>query len=258
MTSSAADPRLAIVIDRTSPIPLYFQVAQQLERSIGDGQLEPGSRLPNEVELAERLSLSRPTTRRAMQYLVDKGLVVRQRGVGTRVVSAQVRRSLELTSLYDDLVATGQRPQTAVLSSTVVEASPAVADALGVAPGAAVTEIVRIRSASEQPIAHLTNYLPVDRVRMSSEDLERMGLYELLRRASVQLHSAAQVIGARTATTAEARLFDRRRGAALLTMQRTAFDNHGVAVEFGDHFYDASRYAFEMTLMQGQGPHRRG
>src|SRR6476661_4019305 len=112
---AAFDPDRDITIDRSSPVPLYFQVAQQLEAAIGEGRFPPGSRLPNEVELAAQLAFSRPTMRRAMDYLVDRGLIVRQRGVGTRVVSPKVRRSLNLTSLYDDMAASGQRPRTRVL-----------------------------------------------------------------------------------------------------------------------------------------------
>src|SRR5581483_10600232 len=112
----------AISLDRSSPVPLYFQVAQQLAHAIESGEVPPGSRLSNELEFAQRLGLSRPTMRKAMEYLVDKGFVVRQRGVGTRVVSTKVRRSLDLTSLYDDLAANGQRPTTKVLSSTIEKA----------------------------------------------------------------------------------------------------------------------------------------
>lgn len=238
-----------IAIDRASPVPLYFQVAQQMERAIEAGRLTPGTRLSNEVDLAEHLALSRPTMRRAMEYLVDKGLVVRQRGVGTRVVSPTVRRTLNLTSLFDDLVASGQRPRTKVLSITVLDASPDIAKALAVAGGTPVTEIVRLRSALDQPIAHMTNYLPAARLTLTTEALERTGLYDLLRRSGVQLHSATQLIGARTATTAEGRLLGERKGAPLLTMQRTAYDDHGVVVEFGSHYYAAERYTFEMSML---------
>ena len=72
-----------ITIDRTSPIPLYFQLAQHFEAAIRSGALKVGSRLDNEVQLAERLGLSRPTVRAAFQYLSNKGLVVRKRGAGT-------------------------------------------------------------------------------------------------------------------------------------------------------------------------------
>jgi GntR family transcriptional regulator len=239
----------AITLDRASPVPLYYQVAQQLEKSIEAAQLTPGMRLSNEVALAESLGLSRPTMRKAMEYLVDKGLVVRQRGVGTRVVSPKVRRSLELTSLFDDLEASGQRPTTHVLSNTIEEAPEEVTNALGLPSGTPVTSIVRVRSARDQPIARMTNYLPADRVSVTTEALESQGLYQLLRRAGVQLHSATQVIGARNATAAEARLLGESRGVALLTMQRTAFDDHGVAVEYGNHIYAAARYSFQMSLL---------
>ena len=80
------------------------------------GELAPGTRLENEIDLADRLRLSRPTMRRAIGYLVDRGLLVRKRGVGTVVVHAKVQRPVELTSLYDDLASTRRDPQTRVLS----------------------------------------------------------------------------------------------------------------------------------------------
>ena len=77
-----------VVVNRSSPVPLYFQVAEQIERAIFDGKLAPGDRIANEVALADQLGLSRPTVRQAIQTLVDKGLLVRKRGVGTQVVNA--------------------------------------------------------------------------------------------------------------------------------------------------------------------------
>jgi DNA-binding GntR family transcriptional regulator len=239
----------AITLDRSSPVPLYYQVAQHLERSIEAGDLTPGMRLANEVELAGVLGLSRPTMRKAMEYLVDKGLVVRQRGVGTRVVSPKVRRSLELSSLYDDLEEAGQRPTTQVLANAVHDATSEVAAALAIPVGTPVIAVVRLRSALDQPIARMTNYLPANRLTIDTESLETQGLYQLLRRAGVQLHSATQVIGARNATAAEAKVLGESKGAALLTMQRTAYDDHGVVVEYGSHIYAAARYSFQMSLL---------
>ncbi len=239
----------AITLDRSSPVPLYFQVAQHMERSIEAGGLPRGTRLPNEIVLAQQLGVSRPTIRKAMEYLVSKGLVVRQRGVGTRVVSPKVRRSLQLTSLFDDLEESGQRPTTEVLSNVIAPAPAEVADMLGIPVGAPVSEIVRLRGALDQPIARLTNYLSAERLMISTQALETSGLYQLLRRSGIQLHSATQVIGARTATVAEARALGERKGAALLTMQRTAFDDHGKIVEYGNHIYSAARYSFQMSLL---------
>lgn len=75
---------LAVELDRSSPVPLYFQLAQTIENAIIGGELAPGDRFENELALAKRLNLSRPTTRRAIQELVDKGLLVRKRGVDRR------------------------------------------------------------------------------------------------------------------------------------------------------------------------------
>src|SRR5690625_3672912 len=98
MTSSAPvwPAELFKDLDRNSPVPLYFQVAQCLEDGIRDGVLPPGTRLENEISLAKRLSVSRPTVRRAIQEVVDKGLLVRRRGVGTQVD----RKSTRLNSSH--------------------------------------------------------------------------------------------------------------------------------------------------------------
>ena len=111
-------------MDRTSPVPLYFQVATRLQELIEKGEIGVGARIENEVDLAERLGVSRPTTRRAIQYLVERGMLVRKRGVGTQVVHPKVRRPVELSSLYDDLVTSDRAPRTEVLDLRVIPATP--------------------------------------------------------------------------------------------------------------------------------------
>jgi DNA-binding GntR family transcriptional regulator len=240
--------RPQVLVDRASPVPLYFQVARQLEQAIESGVLPPGSRLDNEITLAEELGLSRPTMRQAIRYLVDKGLLVRKRGVGTHVARARVRRPVGLTSLFDDLTSSGQWPTTTVLSHTVEAASGVVAAALEVPEGTSVIALERLRRAGGEPLALMRNHLCADPVPLQPEQLEQRGLYEVLREAGVALTSATQSIGARRATAAEAKLLDETRGAPLLTMRRTTFDDRGLVVEFGDHLYRASRYSFEVAL----------
>ncbi|NUT11637.1 MAG: GntR family transcriptional regulator [Nonomuraea sp.] len=241
---------LDIDLDRTSPIPLYFQVAERIARAIQAGELPPGHRLRNEIELAGQLGLSRPTVRRAIQYLVDKGLVVRKRGVGTQVVHSQVKRAVELTSLYDDLRRAGQEPRTEVLSIETVAADDGVAAVLGLAPGAPVLRLERLRYAGGKPLALLHNWLPPGRDPYSARALEERGLYELMRAAGVRMRVANQRIGARAATPAEARLLGERPACTLLTMVRTAYDDQGRAVEHGSHVYRASHYSLAVTLVE--------
>lgn len=239
----------SLVIDRASPIPLWFQVAQGLQALIQTGAVPSGSLLDNELLLSQRLNLSRPTLRRGMQHLVDQGLIVRRRGVGTRVVNRKVRRSLALTSLFDDLRDAGQKPTTELLAREIVPADAEVAAALELAEGHAVTHIERLRRAGSQPVARMSNYFPPELADLPAEALESGGLYELIRARGIVLHAATQTIGAKRATAAEARILQEERGAALLTMQRTAYDDHGRPVEFGRHIYAASRYCFQTELI---------
>ncbi|MFI9237865.1 GntR family transcriptional regulator [Streptomyces sp. NPDC053079] len=240
---------LQFSLDRSSPVPLYFQLSQQLEAAIERGELAPGSLLGNEIELAGRLGLSRPTVRQAIQSLVDKGLLVRRRGVGTQVVHSQVRRPLELSSLYDDLEAAGQRPATRVLRHAVEPATARVAAALGVAEGTDVVVVERLRLSHGEPMARLTNHLPAGLLDLEDDTLEGTGLYRLMRLAGITLHSARQTVGARAATAAEGELLAEPEGAPLLTMERMTFDDTGRAVEFGSHLYRASRYSFDFQLL---------
>ena len=248
-TQGTGPTQLPLSVDRTSPVPLYYQLSQQLEAAVEQGRLAPGSLLGNEIELAARLGLSRPTVRQAIQSLVDKGLMVRRRGVGTQVVHSQVRRPLELSSLYDDLESAGQRPATRVLRNTVEPATAQVAAALGVTEGADVHLVERLRYAHDEPMALLRNHLPTGLLDLDDERLESTGLYRMMRSSGITLHSARQSVGARAATAQEAGRLAEAVGAPLLTMERITYDDTGRTVEFGSHVYRSSRYAFEFQLL---------
>lgn len=242
-------PGPKFVLDRSSPVPLYFQIAEQFERAIIDGTIAPGERINNEIALAAELGLSRPTMRQAIQVLVDKGMLVRKRGVGTQVVHGKIRRSVELTSLFDDLSAAGQKPHTDVISVGKIPADEDVARELQLTRGADVWSLERLRWVDREPLALMHNYLPVDVVDLSVVDLAQTGLYAFLRDSGIVMRVARQRIGARGATLEEGTLLRERKGAPLLSMQRTAYDNAGRAVEYGRHAYRPELYAFELTLV---------
>jgi DNA-binding GntR family transcriptional regulator len=239
----------SITVDRYSPVPMYYQVAQQLEHAIETGELAPGTRLDGELALADQLGVSRPTLRRAIEYLVDRGYLVRRRAVGTQVVHPKVRRPVELSSLYDDLTASRKNPRTTVLSIDRVPATDAVAHALGLEEGTGVLAVERLRYADGQPLAIMRNWLPLGLVDLDAGRLERAGLYQLMRAAGINLHLASQTIGARGASGAEAKLLQASTGEPLLTMTRTTYNENGQPVELGDHLYRASLYSFEIVLV---------
>ena len=182
-----------ITLDRSSPVPLYFQISEPIAQLINSGALPADTRLEDELSMAARLHVSRPTARQA------------------RPANAQE------------------------------------ADVLKITEGTLIVHIERTRFANDEPIAVLTNFIPTD-IAPTMQELESASLYDLMRERGVTLASARQVIGARSATTKEAKLLSEHRGAALLTTQRTTYDPSGRIVEYGDHIYRASRYSFEASL----------
>lgn len=239
-------------IEQDSPVPLYAQLAAQLREAIEEGRLAPGARLDNETELAARLGISRPTIRQAIQNLVDAGLLVRKRGVGTQVVHNRVARQLRLSSLYDDLSRLGKEPNTRVLHNALEPAGEHATKALENPELANVHRLRRVRYADAEPIALMHNYLPEGLIAPSDEQLREQGLYELLRAAGIRLHAAHQTIGARLAEPDDAEALEESVGAALLTMHRTTYDEAGRVVEYGWHVYRASRYSFDLALPGGR------
>jgi DNA-binding GntR family transcriptional regulator len=234
-------------IDRSSPVPLYHQVAEQLREAIVDGRLEPGDPFENEMAMCERLGLSRPTVRRAIQEMVDQGLLVRRRGVGTTVANRKVHRRFELSSLYDDLKRVGREPRTTVLELETVQ-EPRAAQALDLPDNTEMLSIVRLRFVDDKPLALLHNWLPPGYVDLTRDELEATGLYDALRTRGAKPVVARQSIGARMPTPAERRHLALRGGQPVLTMTRMAFDVAGKAVEFGDHSYRAEDYALDMVV----------
>ncbi|MGA1052265.1 MAG: GntR family transcriptional regulator [Ilumatobacteraceae bacterium] len=242
---------ISVTLNRLSPIPLYHQLAAQLKDAISAGTLPKGTFLGNELVLADQWQVSRPTVRRAIQGLVDDGLLVRRRGIGTQVVNDVVRRPFTLTSLHDDLTAGGRRPSTAVVSIERVRAPSDIAEALGVRTGTNVVHTVRLRLADSQPLAVLSNWLPIEfGGDLDVGLLEDRGLYTILRERGVRPHYAVQRLGARGAGEIESSLLGVAMGAPLVTMWRAMQDDTGRPIEVGDHAYDAAHYSVEMSVVE--------
>jgi DNA-binding GntR family transcriptional regulator len=239
--------QVKVIVDRQSPVPLYHQLAEQFSNAITVGQLQPGDAFENEIAVAERLQVSRPTVRRAIQELVDQGLLLRRRGLGTTVANSKVHRKFELTSLYDDLVRDKRQPRTTVIEHEIRTDKRAAA-ALDLTADADLLYLVRVRYAGDTPLALMKNWLPPGLSDLTREELEKQGLYASLRDRGVKPVVARQNIGARMPTALERRHLEIRGSQPVLTMTRMAFDPSGNAVEFGDHSYRASDYTIDLMV----------
>lgn len=236
-------------LDRSTPVPLYYQLAQTLQGLIESGTLSVGTKLGNEADLARELGVSRPTVRRALGYLAAHGCVLRLRGTGTVVMPVPIRRSVGLTSMYDDLVEGGHRPTTRVLTLKTVPAPAAVQAALSLSKGAMVRYLRRLRFVDDDPLAVMENYLPVELLSLDRSKLEASGLYRVMRNAGITPRVASQTVGARLATQQEAQLLRLDKGAPILQLQRVSYDETGRAIEYASHSYAAARQTFQMNLI---------
>jgi DNA-binding GntR family transcriptional regulator len=96
----------------------------------------------------------------------------------------------------------------------------------------------------------MENWLPAELSDISEAELNQHGLYQILRSRGVTIRVAKQKIGARKASQQESADLAIEKQASLLTMDRTAYDNSGRAVEFGHHCYRPDLYSFEVTLVE--------
>lgn len=243
-------PRLTL--DRGSATPLYSQISEPLEQLIASGELAPGQLIEDEVSMANRLEVSRPTARRALQDLVSRGFLTRRRGAGTRVTPKHARRTLGLTSLNEDLLRAGFTPTTQMISYSVALAGDEQAARLQCAEGTEIIQIVRLRLVDGRPLALMTNLVMADRAPTLTQLSER-GLYACLADRGTRPVSAQQAIGARVVEAAEAEMMNMQPGDPVLTMQRTAYDTAGRVIEYGTHIYNAELYSFNFTLTDPQG-----
>lgn len=238
-----ADVRL----DRNSPVPLYHQIAQPIEDLILSGQLTPGTRLEDELSMARRLNVSRPTARRALQQLGDHGLLVRRRGVGTQVAPTRVHRPNTLSTIFDQMKADGHKPSTEVLSYGTSTASSEVCAKLEVAPGTSVTTIRRLRMSDRQP-AGLMFDLIRSSIAPTATALERDSFEGALADRGIVVTMARQAVSARKASAPEAQLLRIPAGSIVLTIQNSTYDESGKVAAYGEYLFRPDRFTVRNNL----------
>jgi GntR family transcriptional regulator len=231
--------------------PLYHRVYRQIAREIESGALQPGDRLPSERWLCDELGVSRATVRRAIEELVTDGLV-EGRGRGSFVTGdALVEPPNTLMSLSELGRSRGLEASSDVLAAELRPATIDEAEAFGIAPGAEVFELQRLRMLDGLPISLDNNRVPLRRApAVAALDFATASLYEALERGGRPLARADYEVEARVAESPEAELLGLTRGAPVLFTTTVAIDEEGLVVDIGRTLYRADRYRFQATLMR--------
>lgn len=222
--------------------PIYRKIADGLALALGTGQ----ATLPSERLLAEALGVSRVTVRRAVDELVNDGLLARRRGART-VAAGRLEKALAtLTGFSDELRGRGVAPGQIWLSREVTLPTTAETMALGLVAGARVLRLARIRLANGQPIA--VERAAVPETVLPSGDLVQASLYEALTRHGSAPVRGVQRIRAGVMTRADADVLRQKPGASMLIVERRCFRADGTAVEFTETRYNGESYDFVTEL----------
>lgn len=229
--------------------PRYVQLRRRLVEGIEAGILPPNTSLPPEREMAEITDMSRVTVRKALQELVREGVIEQRQGSGSFILEPvdRVEQSLShLTSFTEDMASRGMTTTSRWLERGIFEPSQEERTVLGLAPGAQVARIYRLREADGRPLALERAALPLDILPNPTEITT--SLYEVLAAAGRRPVRASQRISALNLAAREAGLLGVHEGAAGLRIVRVSYLADGRVAELTRSLYRGDAYDFVAEL----------
>lgn len=240
-------------LERSNPLPLYYQLKEVLKQQIQAGHLSPHTAIPSEPELVAQYHVSRATVRQALTELVHEGLLYRQHGRGTFVCEPRVQQKTvsELTSFSEALRQQGKRPGGLLFVSELVRGSQTVREQLHLTDEEQVVRLERLRTGDDTPISYEVDYLPYPRsasVYQRAKEVAEGSLFQLMASEGLHPYLAEQKFKAGSATEREAELLRVQPGDVGIRMSCTAFDETGGPIEYTESFFPGNLYEFQLTL----------
>lgn len=235
-----------LALPREDSTPLYLQLAHNLRDHIADGGIGQGSALPSERDLSTMMGMSRVTVRKAIEMLIEEGLLIRKHGSGTFVARRIVAPGGDLSSFSEDARLRGDDAQVIWILRAYASPTEEEAAALGVAMTASVARLGRVRLSGGEPLAIEHAVVPAAFL----PELEALGdsLYDALDVAGMRPVSGTQRIRASLATPTEAGILSIRENAEILRIERLTRAKDGRIVEFTRSAYRGDRYDFVTDL----------
>ncbi|NTU78851.1 MAG: GntR family transcriptional regulator [Chloroflexales bacterium] len=236
-------------IDRSSPIPLHYQLKQILLGKIEQNEWQTGDMFPTEQELQNSYQLSRTTVRQTLLDLTAEGWLVRQRGRGTFVTRPKFTHSPEEHyGLTDQLLRQGITPGWKIVAQEWAQPAIEIRAALRLAPEEPAYTICRLRLAGEEPIGYHSAYLPeaiaalIDHRALSEGESLRY-----LKQLPQMYNSRAQrTIEAVAASEIETTWLGMEPGAPVLLIERLITTEDGTPLEFLQAHYRGDRFRYQI------------
>lgn len=231
---------------QSSSLPLYQQLQRALREAIDKRVFGPDEALPAERQLATELSISRITVRKAIDGLVEEGLLVRRPGSGNFINARIEKNFAKLTSFSEDMRARGRTPRSVWIKRSEGTVTPEEALRLRLSPGAPVYRFHRIRFADEVPMC--LEYATIVADYLPSLDTVGVSMYEALDEAGHRPVRALQRLSAILLDEEQAGMLQAKAGDAGLCVERLGFLRDGQAVEFCRSYFRGDLYDFVAEL----------
>ncbi len=239
------------MIDKSSPVPLYHQIRQDIKAKIKSEKFPVNQPIPSESELMVHYNVSRMTVRLAIDELEKEGYVKKIQGKGTYVKKRKMTQQLNtITSWTETMLAQGLNPVTTSISTDEIEASEELAEQMQIDPGIRLYSIHRVKSVEGEPIGISQVYLVAD-VAPGLTDMPQIrdSIYSVLESVyNVDLASATETVEAHAAEKEEARLLNIKEGEPVICVTRLTYDSFGKVIELVQITSRADRYAYTITL----------
>jgi GntR family transcriptional regulator len=236
---------MKITIDHKSPIPLHAQVEELVRELIKQPEYSNGSFLPNEMSLAKQLGISRNTVRQAFNKLVYEGLLVRKKGVGTKVADSNVNtRANNWLSFSQEMKASGIEIINFDLKTTWVDADKKTAGFLEIPVNRKILKLERLRGRREYPFVYFVSYFH-PRIGLTGDEDFTRPLYEILEKDySVIVKLSKEEICAGLAGDEIGKILGIEPEKPILVRKRFVYDPGGRPVEYNLGYYRADSFTY--------------
>ncbi|WP_079479112.1 phosphonate metabolism transcriptional regulator PhnF [Halobacillus salinus] len=234
------------MLDKRSPMPMYYQIQEDLKQRMDSGEFVPGTMIPSERELSEHYDVSRMTVRQAMTNMVNDGYLYREKGKGTFVAEQKIEQPLQgMTSFTEDMKQRGMEASSRLISFETIPATVEIAKKLNLDESEDVFRVQRIRSADQKPMAVETTFLPVTLLPELTEEIVQGSLYQYVEdKLGLSIEKATQMIEATVADDHQANLLEVPKNSAVLMIERNSILTDGTPFEVVKSAYRADRYKF--------------
>jgi GntR family transcriptional regulator len=227
-------------LSRKDSSPLYLQLQKTLREAIVGNVFAADDAIPAERDLAEGLDVSRITVRKAIDGLIEEGLLTRRRGAGTFVTSRIEKSISKISSFSEDMMSRGRTPHSEWLSKISGTVTPEEALALSLSPGALVYRFNRIRFADKSTMA--LEFSTIPSFCLDSLEAVESSIYDALDASAFRPVRALQRLRAVSFSREHADLLGIDAGAPCLFIERRGFLTDGRAVEYTRSYYRGDAY----------------